>query len=197
MNIKKRGCGYMREIYVDHSATTKMKKKVLESMMPYLTEKFGNPSTMYKYGIENKKAIEEARKQVARAIGAEEESEIYFTSGGSEADNLALKGIAKSRKNRGKHIITTQIEHMAILNSCKQLEEEGYEVSYIGVDSDGIIRLNELENTIRNDTILISVMFANNEIGTIQPIGEIGKIAKSKNILFHVDAVQAVRKCKN
>ena len=197
MNIKKRGCGYMREIYVDHAATTKMKKEVLESMMPYLTEKFGNPSTMYKYGIENKKAIEEARKQVARAIGAEDESEIYFTSGGSEADNLALKGIAKSRKNRGKHIITTQIEHMAILNSCKQLEEEGYEVSYIGVDSDGIIRLNELENTIRNDTILISVMFANNEIGTIQPIGEIGKIAKSKNILFHVDAVQAVRKCKN
>ena len=197
MNIKKRGCGYMREIYVDHAATTKMKKEVLESMMPYLTEKFGNPSTMYKYGIENKKAIEEARKQVARAIGAEEESEICFTSGGSEADNLALKGIAKSRKNRGKHIITTQIEHMAILNSCKQLEEEGYEVSYIGVDSDGIIRLNELENTIRNDTILISVMFANNEIGTIQPIGEIGKIAKSKNILFHVDAVQAVRKCKN
>ena len=197
MNIKKRGCGYMREIYVDHAATTKMKKEDLESMMPYLTEKFGNPSTMYKYGIENKKAIEEARKQVARAIGAEDESEIYFTSGGSEADNLALKGIAKSRKNRGKHIITTQIEHMAILNSCKQLEEEGYEVSYIGVDSDGIIRLNELENTIRNDTILISVMFANNEIGTIQPIGEIGKIAKSKNILFHVDAVQAVRKCKN
>ena len=187
----------MREIYVDHAATTKMKKEVLESMMPYLTEKFGNPSTMYKYGIENKKAIEEARKQVARAIGAEEESEIYFTSGGSEADNLALKGIAKSRKNRGKHIITAQIEHMAILNSCKQLEEEGYEVSYIGVDSDGIIRLNELENTIRNDTILISVMFANNEIGTIQPIGEIGKIAKSKNILFHVDAVQAVRKCNN
>ena len=197
MNIKKRGCGYMREIYVDHAATTKMKKEVLESMMPYLTEKFGNPSTMYKYGIENKKAIEEARKQVARAIGAEEESEICFTSGGSEADNLALKGIAKSRKNRGKHIITTQIEHMAILNSCKQLEEEGYEVSYISVDSDGIIRLNELENTIRNDTILISVMFANNEIGTIQPIDEIGKIAKSKNILFHVDAVQAVRKCKN
>lgn len=187
----------MRKIYVDHAATTKMKREVLESMMPYLTEKFGNPSTMYKYGIENKRAIEEARKQVAKAIGADEENEIYFTSGGSEADNLAIKGIAKSRKNRGKHIITTQIEHMAILNSCKQLEKEGYEVSYIGVDSDGIIRLNELENAIRDDTILISVMFANNEIGTIQPIGEIGKIAKSKNILFHVDAVQAVRKCEN
>lgn len=187
----------MKEIYVDHAATTKMKREVLESMMPYLTEKFGNPSTMYKYGIENKRAIEEARKQVAKAIGADEENEIYFTSGGSEADNLAIKGIAKSRKNRGKHIITTQIEHMAILNSCKQLEKEGYEVSYIGVDSDGIIRLNELENAIRDDTILISVMFANNEIGTIQPIGEIGKIAKSKNILFHVDAVQAVRKCEN
>lgn len=186
----------MKEIYVDHAATTKMKREVLESMMPYLTEKFGNPSTMYKYGIENKKAIDDARNKVAIAIGAEEE-EIYFTSGGSEADNLALKGIAKARKNRGKHIITTQIEHMAILNSCKQLEEEGYEVSYIGVDSDGIIKLNELENAIREDTILISVMFANNEIGTIQPISEIGKIARNKNIVFHVDAVQAVRKCKN
>lgn len=186
----------MKEIYVDYAATTKMKREVLESMMPYLTEKFGNPSTMYKYGIENKKAIDDARNKVAIAIGAEEE-EIYFTSGGSEADNLALKGIAKARKNRGKHIITTQIEHMAILNSCKQLEEEGYEVSYIGVDSDGIIKLNELENAIREDTILISVMFANNEIGTIQPISEIGKIARNKNIVFHVDAVQAVRKCKN
>lgn len=186
----------MKEIYVDHAATTKMKREVLESMMPYLTEKFGNPSTMYKYGIENKKAIDDARNKVAIAIGAEKE-EIYFTSGGSEADNLALKGIAKARKNRGKHIITTQIEHMAILNSCKQLEEEGYEVSYIGVDSDGIIKLNELENAIREDTILISVMFANNEIGTIQPISEIGKIARNKNIIFHVDAVQAVRKCKN
>lgn len=186
----------MKEIYVDHAATTKMKKEVLESMMPYLTEKFGNPSTMYKYGIENKKAIDDARNKVAIAIGAEEEK-IYFTSGGSEADNLAFKGIAKARKNRGKHIITTQIEHMAILNSCKQLKEEGYEVSYIGVDSDGIIKLNELENAIREDTILISVMFANNEIGTIQPISEIGKIARNKNIVFHVDAVQAVRKCKN
>lgn len=186
----------MKEIYVDHAATTKMKREVLESMMPYLTEKFGNPSTMYKYGIENKKAIDDARNKVAIAIGADEE-EIYFTSGGSEADNLAVKGIAKARKNRGKHIITTQIEHMAILNSCKQLEEEGYEVSYIGVDSDGIIKLNELENAIREGTILISVMFANNEIGTIQPISEIGKIARNKNIIFHVDAVQAVRKCKN
>ena len=187
----------MREIYVDHAATTKMKKEVLESMMPYLTEKFGNPSTMYKYGIENKKAVEEARKQVARAIGAEEESEICFTSGGSEADNLALKGIAKSRKNRGKHIITTKIEHMAILKTCKASEEDGFEITYRNVDSDGIVKTSELERAIRPDTILISVMFANNEIGTIQPIGEIGKIAKSKNILFHVDAVQAVRKCKN
>lgn len=187
----------MREIYADHAATTKMKKEVLESMMPYLTEKFGNPSTMYKYGIENKKAIEEARKQVARAIGAEEESEICFTSGGSEADNLALKGIAKSRKNRGKHIITTKIEHMAILNTCKALEEDGFEITYINVDSDGIIKTSELERAIRPDTILISVMFANNEIGSIEPIGEISKIAKKHGILFHVDAVQAVRKCKN
>lgn len=186
----------MREIYVDHAATTKTKKEVLDSMLPYLEEKFGNPSTSYKIGIESKEAVENARKKVALAIGAEYESEIYFTSGGSEADNLAIKGIAKARKNRGKHIITTQIEHMAILNSCKQLEKEGYEITYIPVDSNGILKLNELENAIREDTILISVMFANNEIGSIQPISEIGKIAKSKNILFHVDAVQAVGSVK-
>lgn len=186
----------MREVYLDHAATTKMKKEVLESMLPYFEESYGNPSTSYKLGLENKRAIEEARKKVANAIGAEYEEEIYFTSGGSEADNLAIKGIAKARKNRGKHIITSEIEHSAIINSCKQLENEGYEITYVSVDTSGIIKLNELENAIREDTILISVMFANNEIGTIQPIFEIAKIAKSKNILLHVDAVQAVGSIK-
>ena len=187
----------MKIVYADYAATTKIRKEVLDSMMPYLTEKFGNPSSAYILGNENKEAIEYARKQVALAIGAEESEEIYFTSGGSESDNLAIKGIARARKNRGKHIITTKIEHMAILNSCKQLEEEGFEITYLNVDSDGIIKLNELENSIREDTILISVMFANNEIGTIEPIIEIAKIAHSHGILFHVDAVQAVRKYKN
>lgn len=187
----------MREIYADHAATTKIKREVLESMMPYLEEEFGNPSSAYKLGINNKKAVEEARKKVALAIGAEEANEIYFTSGGSEADNFALRGIAKKRKNRGNHIITTKIEHMAILNTCKTLEKEGFEITYLNVDSDGIIKTSELERAIRPDTILISVMFANNEIGSIEPIGEISKIAKKHGILFHVDAVQAVRKCKN
>ena len=187
----------MKTIYVDHAATTKIKKEVLDSMLPYLTEMYGNPSTAYELGIENRKAIEKAREQVAKAIGAEYSEEIYFTSGGSEADNLAIKGIARARKKRGKHIITTKIEHMAILNTCKQLEDEGYEVSYIDVDSNGIIKLNELENAIREDTILISVMFANNEIGTIEPVNEVAKIAHKHGILFHVDAVQAVRKLEN
>ena len=187
----------VRIVYADHAATTRLKKEVLECMMPYLDEKYGNPSSAYELGEKNKEAIEEARKQVAKAIGAEFSEEIYFTSGGSEADNLAIKGIAKARKNRGKHIITSKIEHMAILNSCKQLENEGFEVTYIDVDSNGIIKIHDLENAIREDTILISVMFANNEIGTLQPINEIAKIAHKHGILFHVDAVQAVRKFKN
>ncbi len=187
----------MKGIYVDHAATTKMKKEVLESMIPYLTEKYGNPSSGYILGTKNKEAIEEARWKVASAIGADESEEIYFTSGGSEADNLAIKGIVRARKNRGKHIITSKIEHMAILNSCKQLEEEGYEVTYLNVDSNGIVKLNELEKAIREDTILISIMVANNEIGTIEPINDIGKIAQKNHILFHVDAVQAIRKYKD
>lgn len=186
----------MREIYADHAATTKIKSEVLESMMPYLTEKYGNPSSAYLLGINNKNAINEAREKVAIAIGAEDANEIIFTSGGSEADNLALKGIAKKMKNAGKHIITTKIEHMAILNTCKILEEEGFEITYLNVDSDGIIKTSELERAIRNDTILISVMFANNEIGSIEPISEISKIAKKHGILFHVDAVQAVGSIK-
>ena len=187
----------MKNIYVDHAATTKIKKEVLDSMMPYLTEKYGNPSAVYTLGNESKKAIEEAREKVCKAIGAEYADEIYFTSGGTESDNLAIKGIAHARKNRGRHIITTKIEHKAILNSCKQLEKEGFEITYLDVDSNGLINLSELEKLIRKDTILISVMFANNEIGTIEPISDIGKIAKKYYIPFHVDAVQAVRFCKN
>ena len=187
----------LKIVYADHAATTKIKKEVLDSMMPYFTEKYGNPSSGYQLGSENKEAIENARKQVRIAIGAKEKDKIIFTSGGSEADNLAIKGVAKARKKAGKHIITSKIEHMAVINSCKQLEEEGYEVSYIDVDSNGIIKLNELEKNIREDTILISVMFANNEVGSIQPIEKISKIAHQKGILFHVDAVQAIRKFKS
>ena len=187
----------MKIIYADHAATTKIRKEVLEEMMPYLEEKYGNPSSAYPLGIDNKKAIDKAKSQVARAIGAEDSREIYFTSGGSESNNLAIKGVARARKHIGKHIITSKIEHMAVLNSCKELEDEGFDITYINVDSDGVIKIDELENSIREDTILISIMFANNEIGTIQPIYEIGTIAKKYNIPFHVDAVQAVRKFKN
>ena len=182
----------LKIVYADHAATTKIKYEVFKSMLPYLTEKYGNPSSAYKLGQENKIAIALARKQVGNAIGAENYNEIYFTSGGSESDNLAIKGIAKARKHMGKHIIISKIEHMAIINSCKQLEEEGYEVTYLDVDSDGIIKIDELEKAIRKDTILISIMFANNEIGTIEPIEEIAKIASKHKIVFHVDAVQAI-----
>lgn len=187
----------MKIVYADHAATTKIRKSVLEEMMPYLDEKYGNPSAVYRLGKENKEMIENARCKVATAIGAEYPEEIYFTSGGSESNNLAIKGIAKARRNIGKHIITTKIEHMSILNACKQLEEEGFEITYLNVDSDGMIKINELEKSIRKDTILISVMFANNEIGTIQPISEISQIAHAHKIPFHVDAVQAVRLDKN
>ena len=195
--IKRKAVVKMKIIYADHAATTKIKPEVLNEMIPYLTDKYGNPSSAYELGIENKKAIEKARIQVANAIFAKESDEIYFTSGGSESDNLAIKGIARARKNIGKHIITTRIEHKAVLNSCKELEEEGFDITYLDVDLNGILKISELEKAIREDTILISVMFANNEIGTIQPISEIGKISKKHNIPFHADAVQAVRKPKN
>lgn len=187
----------MKIIYADHAATTKIKKEVLDEMMPYLAEKYGNPSSAYKLGHDNKIAIEKARNKVALAIGARDSEEIIFTSGGTESDNLAIKGIARVNKNKGKHIITSKIEHMAVLNSCKELEEEGFEITYLNVDSNGVVKINELENAIRNDTILISVMLANNEIGTIEPIREIGKITHEYNIPFHVDAVQGIRKHKN
>lgn len=181
----------MNNVYFDNSATTKTDERVIEAMMPYITENYGNPSSIYKIGRENRKAVEEAREQVAKALKCES-NEIYFTNGGSESDNTAIRGIAYAYKNKGNHIITSKIEHPAVLETCKQLEKEGFEVSYIGVDENGIIKLDELKNAIKPTTTLISIMFANNEIGTIEPIEEIGKIAKENNIFFHTDAVQAV-----
>lgn len=185
----------MNTIYLDNNATTKTDEEVVKAMLPYLLENYGNPSSIYKIGRDTRKAVEEAREKVAKALNCEV-NEIYFTSGGSESDNTAIKGIAHSYKNKGNHIITSKIEHPAVLETCKELEKEGFEVSYIGVDENGIINLKELEASIKPSTILISVMFANNEIGTIQPIKEIGKIAKENNIYFHTDAVQAVGNLK-
>lgn len=180
-----------RIVYADHSATTFVKDEVLREMLPYFTRNFGNASSGYSIGRNARLAIDNSRCKVATAIGARSD-EIYFTSGGSEADNMIISGIARANKNRGKHIITTKIEHMAIINTCKNLEKEGFDITYLDVDEGGIINLNQLINSIREDTILISVMFANNEIGTIEPIEQIGKIAKENNILFHTDAVQAI-----
>lgn len=181
----------MENIYFDNAATTKLDEKVLDAMLPYLKENYGNASSIYKLGREARKAIEETREKVAKILNCKP-SEVYFTAGGSESDNTAIKGIAHSYKNRGNHIITSKIEHPAVLESCKELENEGFEVTYISVDENGIINLEELKNSIKDTTILISIMFANNEIGTIQPIQEIGEIAKENNIYFHTDAVQAV-----
>ena len=178
-----------RTIYMDNAATTKPRKEVVEAMMPYLEEYYANPSSMYGIAMENQKVIQDSRKLIADTLGAESE-EIYFTAGGSEADNWALKGVAHANCEKGRHIITTKIEHHAVLNSCKQLEEDGYEVTYLNVDEKGRIRLEELEDAIREDTILISVMAANNEIGTIEPVWEAARIAKARGVLFHTDAVQ-------
>jgi cysteine desulfurase len=178
-------------MYFDNAATTKPRKEVIDKMMPYITENYGNPSSIYKIARENKNAVDEARENVAKAINAKT-NEIYFTAGGSESDNWALKGIADSYSDKGKHIITTAIEHHAILHTCEYLESKGYEVTYLPVDEYGIISLDDLKNAIREDTILISVMFANNEIGSLQPIAEIGAIAHEHGIVFHTDAVQAL-----
>jgi cysteine desulfurase len=180
-----------RIIYLDHAATTYVKPEVFEAMKPYFCEHFGNASSIYSIGRHSKKAVEEAREKVAKAIGAQAK-EIYFTGSGSEADNWALKGVAAANKKKGNHIITSAIEHPAIMNSCKYLEGEGFEVTYLPVDSDGLVSLEDLKNAIKANTILISIMFANNEIGTIEPIQEIGAIARERGILFHTDAVQAV-----
>lgn len=179
-----------KRIYLDNAATTAVRPEVLEAMLPYFTERFGNPSSIYDFASQNKAAVNEAREIIANSIGAQS-NEIYFTGSGTEADNWALKGSIDAYREKGNHIITSKIEHHAILHTCEYLEEHGCEVTYIDVDENGIIKLDELKKAIRSTTILISVMFANNEIGTIQPIKEIGQIAKEHGILFHTDAVQA------
>ena len=181
----------MKEIYLDHSATTYTDPEVLQEMLPYFTEVFGNASSQHKAGREALKAVDTARERIAKAIGCLP-SEVYFTSGGSESDNWAIKGMAEMHKDKGNHIITTKIEHPAVIRTCKALEREGFEVTYLDVDNEGIISTKQLEEAITERTILISVMFANNEMGAIQPIAEIGAIAKKHKIAFHTDAVQAV-----
>ncbi len=179
----------MNSKYFDNAATTRTKEEIVNVMLPYYKTEFGNPSSMYTLGRSAKKAIDIARKNVADLINSNP-NEIYFTSGGSESDNTAIRGIAYKYQEKGKHIITSKIEHPAILNSCRKLEEEGFTVTYLNVDNEGKIDLDELRKRIDNDTILISIMFANNEIGTLEPIKEISKIAKENNIIFHTDAVQ-------
>lgn len=177
-------------IYLDNAATTRTAPEVVEAMLPYFSEFYGNASTVYEFGGKSKEAVSKARESIANAIGAKE-NEIYFTAGGSESDNWALKATAEAYKSKGKHIITSKIEHHAILHTCEWLEQNGFEVTYLDVDEFGVVKLGELKKAIRPDTILISIMFANNEIGTIEPIAEIGKIARQHGILFHTDAVQA------
>lgn len=179
-----------RLIYLDNAATTKVKPEVVDAMLPYFTEEFGNPSSVYSFAAKNKTVIERAREMIAASINAKPK-EIYFTGGGSESDNMAIKGIARAYKDKGRHIITSKIEHHAVLHSLRALEKDGYEVTYLDVDEYGVVKLDELKKAIRDDTILITIMFANNEIGTIEPVKEIGQIAKEHGILFHTDAVQA------
>ena len=178
-------------IYLDHAATTATRPEVVDAMLPYFTENFWNPSSVYTPALNNRKVVDESRETIARSLGTTAEN-IYFTAGGSESDNWALKCTAEAYANKGKHIITSKIEHHAILHTCEYLEKKGFEITYIDVDENGILKLDDLKAAIRPDTILISVMFANNEIGTIQPIKEIGKIAKAHKIIFHTDAVQAL-----
>lgn len=180
----------MKRIYLDNAATTAVDEAVLAEMLPYFTEKYGNPSSIYQEGREAKRGVEAARLQLAQAINADPK-EIYFTAGGSESDNWAIKGVALKNRKKGNHIITTEIEHHAVLHTCEYLEKEGFEVTYLPVDKDGLISLDDLKNAIKDETILVSIMFANNEIGTIEPIKEIGEIVKAKGIIFHTDAVQA------
>ena len=181
----------MRNVYLDYSATTPVKEEVLKEMIPYFTEKFGNPSSLYDKGLESKDAVTHAREQVADLINAKP-SEVYFTAGGTESDNWALFGTAEKLKSKGNHIITTKIEHHAILHSCAYLEKEGYEVTYLDIDKDGRISLKQLEEAITDKTILISIMLVNNEIGTVQTIKEAAAIAKKHGVLFHTDAVQGL-----
>lgn len=181
--------------YFDHAATTGVKAEVLREMLPFFSIEYGNPSSVYGTGRQAKRAIDKARERVARAINAKPK-EIYFTGCGSESDNLAIKGIAKALKDKGNHIITSKIEHHAVLNSCKALEQEGFSITYLNVDDKGFINLHELENAITDKTTLITIMTANNEIGTIEPIDKIGMIAKKYNVYFHTDSVQAIGNIK-
>lgn len=181
----------MRNVYMDYAATTYVKPEVLEEMMPFFTEKYGNPSSFYGISRETKMAIDKARSRVSKALNCDP-NEIYFTGGGSEADNWAIKGIASAHRKKGNHIITTKIEHHAVLHTCEYLEKNGFEVTYLNVDKEGFIDLEELKNAITDKTILVSIMFANNEIGTIQPVKEIGEICRERKVLFHTDAVQAI-----
>ncbi|EPY2277378.1 cysteine desulfurase NifS [Clostridium sporogenes] len=180
-----------KQVYMDYSATTYTKPEVLEEMLPFFTENFGNPSSLYSFSDKTKKAVNLARERVAKVLNAEK-NEIFFTSGGSEADNWALKGIAYANKNKGNHIITTKIEHHAILHTAQFLEKEGFKVTYLPVDEEGFVSVEDVKTAITDETILVSIMFANNEIGTIEPIKEIGELCKEKNIYFHTDAVQAI-----
>lgn len=180
-----------KRIYMDHAATTYTNKEVLNEMLPFFTEYYGNPSSIHRFGREAKKYVDIARDRVAKALGALPE-EIYFTAGGSEADNWAVKGTAYANRHKGNHIITTTIEHHALLHTCEYLEKEGFEITYLPVDQYGMVSVDDVRNSITDKTILISIMYANNEIGTIQPIAEIGKLAREKGIYFHTDAVQAV-----
>ena len=181
----------MKRIYMDNAATTRVTEPVFEAMRPYFCEIFGNPSSVHAFGREARKAVEQARRQVATALGAQA-GEIYFTGSGTEADNWALRGAAYAQKARGRHIITTQIEHHAVLHAAEQLVKEGFEVTYLPVDGDGVVSLEALEKALRPDTPLVSIMAANNEIGAIQPIREAAKLAKAHGVLFHTDAVQAI-----
>lgn len=182
----------MRNVYADNSATTALSPVVLEKMMPYLTDFYGNPSSLYSIGGKAKEAIEKSRENIAKNLGVKNPSEIFFTSGGSESDNWALKGVCRALKSKGKkHIITSKFEHHAILHTCQSLEKEGFEVTYLDVYENGIVHPEDVENAIRDDTAIVSIMYANNEIGTIQPIPEIGAVCKKHGVIFHTDAVQA------
>ncbi|UEC42631.1 MAG: cysteine desulfurase [Methanothrix sp.] len=183
----------MKRIYMDHAATTPLAPEVLEAMIPYFSKRYGNPSSLHSFGREAREAVDDARTEVAALLNAEP-SEIYFTSGGTESDNLAIKGIARKNKKKGRHIITTSIEHPAVLEVCKALTREGFEVTYLPVTREGLVEIGAVEEAVREDTILISVMHANNEIGTIQPLEEIGRLAGEKEIYFHTDGVQTAGK---
>jgi cysteine desulfurase len=183
-----------RKVYMDHTASRPIDPKVFEAMTPYFKEFYGNPSSLHSFGLDAKKALEESRAKIARLIGAENPEEIRFTSGGTESNNLAIKGVAYRNRKRGNHIITTTIEHMSVMNTCKYLARQGFEITYVPVDNQGVVDVEKLEDAIKENTILISVTYASGEIGTIEPIREIGKIASDNEVYLHVDAVAAAGK---